>query len=155
MGVEVEYDEISESPDLERINEKEFMKAGINTQKEWQDNMRSAGWVNTGETVNSITVRRKGRTVEVGSSKISALIHEYGRAPDNTIPPEDPIKDWVKDVGIASPSDEDFDSVVWAVRMSIAREGIEGSYSGNKAFRKVSEELFDRLSNRLDIEYSF
>lgn len=155
MGFEVEFDEVDEKPpDLENITREEMEKAAIRTKNGWQENMRSEGWVNTGETVNSIHVERRGEEILIGTDKVAALIHEFGRAPNNTMPPEDPIKDWVKDVGIASPADDDFDSVVWAIRKSIAREGIQGNPSAQEAFDKATEQLVEDLEGRLDAEVS-
>ncbi|UBF23466.1 Mu gpG-like protein [Halorubrum tailed virus 28] len=151
--------DFSEMPAESRIREvaqSELFKQATRFQNEWQDIMLDEGYVNTGETVNSIVVKpsREGAdSYTVGTDKIAALIAEFGRRPGAAMPPEEPIADWVNEQsGMPSRGEEDFDNVVFLVRRSIAENGIEAFMPARRAWENVEGKYEENVSKRLSEE---
>ena len=118
--------------------------------------MLDEGWVNTGETVNSIVVQpaREGAdSYTVGTDKIAALIAEFGRRPGAKAPPPDDLGEWVNEQsGMPNRGDDDFDSVVYLVGQSIAENGIDAIMPARRAWDQVDGEYEERVSERLSDE---
>jgi len=149
--------DFSEMPEESRIREvaqEELFKQANRFKTEWQDIMLDEGYVNTGETVNSITTapsREGADSYTVGTDKIAALIAEFGRRPGAAMPPEEPIADWVNEQsGMPSRGDDDFDNVVFLVRRSIGENGIDAIMPARRAWEEVEGGYEEAVSKRLE-----
>ena len=152
-------DDFSELPEESRIREvaqEELFAQSVRFQNAWQDIMLDEGWVNTGETVNSITIQpaREGAdSYTVGTDKIAALIAEFGRRPGAAMPPAAPLEEWVNEQsGMPSRGDDDFENVVFLVRRAIAENGIDAIMPARRAWDQVDGEYEERVSERLSEE---
>jgi hypothetical protein len=144
--------DIYEGIDIEQAAKENLEYAGVTLQRQWRENMRRAGYVNTGEGVNSITIDFQGDTVRVGSDLIQVIIGEYGRRP-GSFPPHEPLADWVNEQsGMPSKGDEEFDSTVYAVRKSIAESGLPEWAFGRDAFKRTLDDIESDLQERLERE---
>ena len=151
MGYEVE--EVYEGVDIRGIASEELFKASTRTMNSWRSNLEEAGWRNSGEAINDVTVdppREGAQSYEVGGDVIQLAIAEFGRAP-GSFPPPSAIGEWVNEqAGMPNKGDSEFDSVVYAVSKSIAESGIEGFRPGTRAFREESEKVADRIQQRIE-----
>ncbi len=146
--------------DLKRIASEELFKTATIGLNAWKANLSSGigasgkrrPWVNTGEARANITINPlEPGSLEylVGGRVIQLFIAEYGRAPGNSPPPQKPIEDWVHEKRIAVRGTPEFDRVVHAIRMSIARKGIRGFAPGFKAGRDSIKGQQKRLRDRM------
>jgi len=139
----------------------------VETQGNWQDNMIDAGYRNTGDTINSITVETPQQFVRlVGSDRVAALIGELGRAPGAGHPPPDDLGDWVHEqAGLPDRGETvewefdgevqevTFDQAVFLIGRSINEDGLPAYHFGERAAREaraLSDELARRLNGEID-----
>lgn len=161
MGFDVEVDPY-EGIDIEAIAKEELYKTALTAKQDYQENLRtgqgasgdhSGSYVDTGEAVNSITIspQREGADeYAVGGDAIQLLIAEYGRAPNNTMPPEEPISDWARRVGLEPQPGQSWDSMIYAIRKSIAENGIEGFAPAQKTAFDNRLVYANRIKVRID-----
>jgi len=141
----------------------------LDVQRNWQENMDEAGYRNTGDTINSITIDRPEEFVRlVGSDRMAALIGEYGRAPGAGFSPPDDLGDWVDEQeGLPSRGETvewtfdtwaaddgsthelSFDDVVFIIGRAINEQGLPAHHFGENAAREARD-LDAELERRLD-----
>lgn len=141
--------------DFEKITKQELKKTAIRLQNDWRDDLRSVGYVNTGEGVNSITPdfsRLDNYIVSVGSDKIQIVISEYGRRAGATPPPFKPISRWAREKGLQPRNNQSWRSMVFAICQSIGEEGLPEYGFGRKNHRKHGKEFTKNLQARIDEE---
>ena len=76
---------------------------------------------------------------------------EKGRKPNSKMPPDQPIRKWVRVRGVTS-RDGQFiseNSKVFLIRRSIARKGIKGIFIINPTINKITEEFIPKYSKQL------
>lgn len=132
--------------DIEGMASEEVFKAATRGLTAWKDNLTTGTgalghrrpWVNTGEARADLTMTPESPgslEYTVGGDVVQLWIAEFGRSPNNTMPPYDAIADWVAEKGIATRGSPGFDGVVFLVRRAIARDGIKPFAPGLKAGR--------------------
>ena len=167
MSFDVDSDDF-EAPDIEKIAKEETFRAAVNTQNRWREILDQAGWRNTGEAINDVTVEPKTDGASeylVGGDVVQLAIAEFGRRPGAKMPPYEPIADWVHEQeGMLNrgeskmvdfgdgPVSVTFDSLVFLVRRAISDKGIEPIGAGRKAFREESENAAQRIDDRVSDE---
>jgi len=136
-------------------------------QENWRDNMDRAGYRNTSETINSITIEQPFEFVRrIGSDRIAALIGEFGRPPGAGHPPPDDLGDWVHEqAGLPDRGETvewefdgevqtvTFDQTVYLIGRAINREGLPAYHFGENASedaRDLDEEIDRRLEEELE-----
>ena len=148
-----DFSEIPEDSRIQEVAQEEVFAQSIRFQNEWQDLLLEEGYVNTGETVNSIVIepaREGSDSYTVGTNKVAALIAEFGRRPGAKMPPHQPIADWVNEQqGLPNTADDDFDNVVFLVRQSIAENGLEAFMPARRAWQNVADEYEQNVERRL------
>lgn len=153
--VEAEVDVSDQLPQIDKIASEETFKAAIKGRNLAEEITRRNGWVNTGEGVNSITIKPRtpgSLDYKVGSEKIQMVIAEFGRRPGAPMPPEDPIIRWMNEVGIRPSEDQTWEGLAYVIRRSIAENGIEGFSPFRRAARRASDEFEDQVEVRLEEE---
>jgi len=160
-----DFADIPEDSRIQEVAQSEIFNQSIRFQNEWQDLLLSAGWQNTGEGINSITIepQREGSdSYTIGSDKIQILISEFGRRPGAKAPPPDSLSDWVheqegllnrgetemRDFG-DGPVEVTFDTVVYLIGQAIAENGIEPIQAGRRAWQNVAGEYEQNVERRL------
>ena len=151
-----EGDDFADIPEDSRIQEvarEEVFKQAIRFQERWQDLLREAGWVNTGETLNDITLepqRQGSDSYRVGGDRTALLISEFGRRPGAKAPPPDKLGQWVHEQqGLPNKGDDEFDTTVYLIGQSIAENGIEPVQAGRRAFQNVEGVYEQNVERRL------
>jgi len=151
--------------DIEKITSDALDSVATDVQNNWMDNMNEAGYRNSGDTINSITIDRPEEFVRlIGSDRVAALIGEVGRAPGAGHPPPDELGDWVHEQeGLPSRGETvewtfdgesqevTFDQVVYLIGRSIDEEGLEPHRFGERAAREAPD-LDDEISQRINQE---
>lgn len=148
---DVEIDDY-EGIDIIGTTSRELFKGAVRAQRLWRENLRSAGWKNTGEAINDVTVEPKqpGELEYVtGGDVIQLLIAEEGRAPDSAPPPFDAIARWAREKGLQPEEGQTFEEMVEAIRWSIAKNGIEAFHPARDAAREVEMDLPDNVRQAL------
>jgi len=152
-------DEFSETDPESRIREvaqSEIFEQAIQFQRKWRNNLRDAGWVNTGEAVNDITVeppREGSDSYRIGGDVVQLLISEFGRRPGAKAPPPGPLGEWVNEqAGLPSKGDDNFDNVVYLIGQSIAENGIEPVRGGRNAWKEMEDLYEDSVEAELGDE---
>lgn len=150
-GMDVEVDPY-EGLDFQEIANQELQKAAIRTQEYWRDNLRDYGWVDRGEAVNDVAVVKvDDTTYKIGGDVIQLAIAEFGRAPGE-MPPKEDISEWARRKGLQPNEGQDWDGMVYAIRKSIAEDGIEGFSPGRRAAKKASKKVERDVSDHIDRE---
>lgn len=166
MEVNVPDDSDLEPMEIDRIVTEELFRGSVRTMNTWREILDRAGWRNTGEGIGSIVVepQREGAfAYTIGSEKIQIRIAEDGRAPGSKMPPHEPIADWVHEQAdmlnrgeqttVTFGGEEQtltFDGLVFLVRRSIARHGIEPIKAGQQAMAQEGPEIQRRIDERLE-----
>jgi len=149
-----DFAELDTDSQIQQIAEEEVFSLALKFKNEWQDILIDAGWQDTGESINDITIKpqREGATTyTIGGDVIQLLISEFGRRPGAKMPPEKPIKDWMnRQAGMPNRGDEEFDSVSYLVRKSIAENGIEPVMGGRRAWKRVEDDYIESVERRLE-----
>lgn len=149
--------------DIKGIAEEELFKAAIKGLNAWKDNLSTGSgakgsrkpWVNTGEARADLAINPatpKSLNYTVGGDVVQLFIAEFGRAPNNTMPPLKAIEDWVAEKGIAARGDAEFAGVVYAIRAGIAKNGIKPFAPGLKAGHDSVEGFGHRVQARMQAE---
>ena len=156
-----------EGIDIDQVTEDALDAVAVDVQRNWQENMDRAGYRNTGETINSITIDKPEEFVRlIGSDRIAALIGEVGRAPGAGHPPPDELGDWVAEqAGLPKRGgtvkwefdgkrrDVSFDQVVYLIGRAINENGLPAHRFGERAARDapdLDQEIGRRLENAVD-----
>ena len=148
--------------DIGETAQQELAKQAIRFQTRWIENLLDAGWVNTGEGVNSITVDKIPDGFRIGTDKIQVLIAEVGRSP-GTMPPHDPISQWVHEQSDMPNKGESetrmvdgeeqtvtHEDVVFLVRRSIKQTGIEPIRAARNAWESTEDEYEQSVTEELE-----
>ena len=161
-------DDFADLPEDSRIREvaqEEVFNQSVRFQNEWQDLLKEAGWFNTGETLNDITLeppRQGSDSYRVGGDRTALLISEFGRRPGAKAPPPDKLGQWVheqegllnrgetetRDFG-DGPVTVTFDTVVYLIGQAIAENGIEPIQAGRRAWKNVEGEYEKNVERKL------
>jgi hypothetical protein len=161
--------EVYDGIDHETIAENSLDAVATDVQNNWMDNMDRAGYRNSGETINSITIDKAERFVRrIGSDRVAALVGEFGRPPDAGHPPPDDLADWVHEqeglpsrgetvewsfdkwaVEDSGPQTLTFDDVVYIIGRAIDERGLPAHHFGERAARDARD-LDDELERRLE-----
>ena len=151
-------DDFADLPSESRIREvaqEELFSQANSFKTAWEDIVIEE-WFNDGEAANDITItppREGADSYTVGGDVIQLLIAEFGRRPGATMPPEQPIVEWVNEQAeMPSRGDDDFDSVVFLVRRAIGENGIEPIMPARRAWDQVDGEYEERVADRLSDE---
>jgi hypothetical protein len=159
--------DVYQGVDFERITENALDSVAVEVQNNWQDGMDQAGYRNTGETINSITIESPEQFVRlIGSDKTAALIGEVGRAPGAGHPPPDRLGDWVHEqAGLPDRGGSvewsfggetqtvTFDQAVFLIGRSINENGLEPHHFGERAANDATpldEEIAERIEMALE-----
>ena len=141
--------------DIEGIAREELFKISIQFQTKWQDRLLDAGWKNTGEAINDITVepQAEGSTsYTIGGDVIQLAISEFGRSP-GSFPPPDAMGQWVHEQqSLPNKGDDEFDNVVFLVSRAVAENGIEPIMGGRNTWHELEGEYERRVSERVERE---
>lgn len=148
--------------DIIAIANEEVFKAATRGLVAWKDNLSTGSgatgtrrpWVNTGEARADLamTPQQPAPDILVGGDVVQLFIAEFGRAPNNSMPPRDAIEEWVHEKGIAARGDKEFDGVVFAIMRGIAKNGIKGFAPGLKAGQESTAGLEATMKKRVDEE---
>lgn len=149
--------------DIEGLASEAVHRAAVRGLIAWKGNLSTGDgalgsrrpWVNTGEARADLTLTpaEDGHLAyEVGGDVVQLWIAEFGRSPNNSLPPYDAIADWVAEKGIATRASPDFEGIVHAIRVGIARDGIRPFAPGLKAARDSVVGLEKEVLDRLDEE---
>ncbi|AXR81497.1 hypothetical protein [Natrarchaeobaculum sulfurireducens] len=137
MGFDAESD-VYQGIDVEGSAERALFKTAMRAKNRYADNVHqgrgadgnhTGGFVDRGEAMNSITIspqQDNATEYTVGGSAVQLLIAEFGRAPNNTMPPHQPISEWARRVGLEPSEGQDWDDMIYAIRKKIAEDGIQG-----------------------------
>jgi len=153
--------------DIDRITEDALDATAVDVQTNWQEAMSRAGYRNTGDTINSITIAKPERFVRrIGSDRVAALIGELGRAPGAGHPPPDELGDWVDEQADLPSRGETvewefdgetqevtFDQVVYLIGRAINESGLPAYHFGENAARDARDleaEIERRLQAAVD-----
>ena len=150
--------------DILAIAEEQVFKSAVRGLNAWKDNLGAGEgakgsrrpWVDTGEARANLSIRpgdEGSLEYEVYGNVIQLYIAEFGRSPNNAPPPKKAIEDWVARKGIATRGSPEFDGIVHAVRMKIAKDGIKGFAPGLKAAHDSTVGLEAELRERLMEEH--
>ncbi len=137
MSMEVDVEDGLDNIDLNQVIKKTLFKTAIKCKNEYQTNIRKGigadgfhdhPFVDTGEALNDITVEPQGpaHAFNVGGDVIQLAIAEFGRSPGSAMPPDKPIRRWAHRKGLTPREGQTFDRMVYGIRKSIGRKGIEG-----------------------------
>lgn len=88
-----------------------------------------------------------GVYVELGTGKAA---QEYGGNPNRKMPPDEPIRLWVRRV-LGINDEDELDNVTWLIRRKIKREGTKGKFFLTKAFLEKIPELNKIVTERIKI----
>jgi len=147
-----DFESIPEDSRIQEVAQEEVFKQAQRFATEWE-NIVIDEWFNDGEAANDITLKppREGSdSYTVGGDVTQLLIAEFGRRPGATMPPREPIADWVNEQsGMPSKGDDDFDSTVFLVRRAIGRDGIEPVMPARRAWKKVNGDYEKNVERRL------
>ena len=127
----------------------------------WQDNLLSGmgadgdrpPWKDTGEAVNDVTISPQTPTsleYEVGGDVIQLAIAEFGREA-GSLPPREPIAEWVYRKGIKPHNEDDtMDDVIEAIRWGIYNHGIRGFAPGRLASLQTENIVVETFRKHLE-----
>ena len=155
--------------DIDKITADALDATAVDVQTNWQEAMSRAGYRNTGETINSITVATPEEFVRrIGSDRVAALIGELGRAPGAGHPPPDELGDWVDEQAdlpsrgetveweFADGTQEvSFDQVVYLIGRAINESGLPAYHFGRDAAREARDldaEIERRLTEAVEAQ---
>jgi len=151
-----DFEDVSPESRIREVAQEELFNQAVQFQRKWRNNLRDAGWVNTGDSIEDISLeppREGSDSYRVGGDLIQLLISEFGRRPGAKMPPEDDISQWVHEqAGMPSEGDDDFDNVVFLVRRSIAENGIEPTRAARRAWKQMEDLYEDSVEAELGDE---
>ena len=161
MGFDVETDPYS-GIDIEGTAQEALFETVVEAQNRYAENVQRGrgadgshpgGFVDRGEAMNSITISPQSdsaREYTVGGDAIQLLIAEYGRAPNNSLPPHQPISEWARRNGLTPDDGQDWDGMVYAIRKKIAEEGIEGFAPARQTAHEMRGRLRERAHDKIE-----
>ena len=162
-----DFESLEDVP-LEEIAIEEAQQAGVRMQNNWIDNLfegvgfegrhEHGEYHDQGEAVNEVNLELTSDGARVGTNAVQVLIAEFGRRPGAAMPPHEPIAEWVRRKGIASPGEVQerdgveytFDDIVFLIRRKIADEGLPAFAPARLAAIQTEEETIEAMEERFD-----
>lgn len=165
VAFETETD-LYEGIDVEKNARETLFEIAVEAQNRYAENIQRGrgaegnhpgGFVDRGEAMNSITISPQhdnATEYRVGGDEVQLLIAEYGRAPNNAMPPHDDISEWARRNGLTPNDGQDWDGMIFGIRKKIAEDGIEGFapalLTANQMKGKVGELAHEGIQGDLD-----
>lgn len=157
MGFEVETN-VYNGLDIEGSAQRALFETAVEAKNKYAENVQRGrgadgthpgGFVDRGEAINSITIQPQADDAteyRVGGDAIQLLIAEFGRAPNNSMPPREPIEEWARRNGLEPNDDQDWDGMIFAIRKKIAEDGIEGFAPAQLTASQMKGRLLERAN---------
>ena len=161
MGLDVET-ETYDGIDIEGSSQEALFETAVEAKDRYADNVQTGkgengshpgGYVDRGEAINSITISPQSDNASeyrVGGDEIQLLIAEYGRAPNNTMPPHDDISEWANRNGLVPNDGQTWDDMIFGIRKKIAEDGIQGFAPAQLTANQMRGRLKERAVEKIN-----